>query len=60
MFARRRMIRLLVGAGMAPPPAEKKSVDLRGNLFGLSDHSVLSGQVVRSEAMAEREHRHAP
>jgi hypothetical protein len=28
----------------------KKSVALRGNLFGLSDHSALSGQVVRSDA----------
>jgi hypothetical protein len=42
------------------PAGRKSSVDLRGNLFGLSDHSVLSGQVVRSHATVEREHRHVP
>jgi len=42
------------------PAHRKNSVDLRGNLYGLSDHSVVSGQVVRSHATVEREHRHVP
>ncbi len=38
----------------------EKSVALRGNLFVVCGHSVVSGQVVRSETPAESEHRHVP